>query len=313
MALLASVVWAVIAFCNFIEFQGRRSPPLKEHSSRDATSRWAGPADGQDPKKSREKLDGNEGVRAGLSERDAVRNLPSESSEGLFANLGKSIKDLRKMGREMGVSRDPTFREPLDRLDRDVAEAELDRDVAEVEREVSEWRRRSAADDFQAPIANTKMIIHLDRICKDAKAVEKALREFGTSDQRKKAIETVRYRTNKILLFTFLTHLEIAFWPFLIGMAVFLVFFVGCFGITTHELAKRRLSSKKRFVAFYEFCRFLGGISAVCIIIYLIALSCSLCFLSVYFYFGQSTNDWLSARSTASWTRSTASWTRSSP
>lgn len=276
-ALLASTVWTVIFFCNFIDFQ-ERVEGLKKYSPRDATSRRADPIDGHHPENGAQH-DGNEGVRAAV--RHLLSYLRGDSYvKRLFDDLGESIKDLRNMV----VDQNTTLPEPLDRLNRDAAEAK---------RELSKSRGRPLEDDFQP----TEIMNHLDRIREDARDVEKSLNS-GTSDHRDQATdEKVHDIRHQILYYKIEFHRSRLLFCQCAGTASFLVFFVGCFGITTPELAKRRRCSGKRFVALHEFGRFLCGIVSFIIILIIfdfIVLPIIYNCIAHLLLHEQSTDEWLS-------------------
>ena len=147
------------------------------------------------------------------------------------------------------------------------------------------------------PMDRTEITIRLDGFYENAEDIEEALRKLNSSDQRREeVIKKTHHLRDKILDYTIHVHLTRMADTLVLGPFVFFLFFVGCFGITTRELAKRRLSSKKRFVAFQEFCRFLGGNYAcyiINVVIYMLIFLADKMFWSSFGQrsaHGQSTN-----------------------
>jgi hypothetical protein len=227
-SLVVVVVWVVIFFCDFITVQER----IAFHKAQ--TEEIAPDGMGSD----------------GLSKNDRA---PRVVVRGQFQVLGGLLQELRTMVETAtGFEGEGAVKDQL---------GSLRREVAGFQDYLAELADRPLPSGFT--LANRddsiSFVIRLARIDGKILSIE-SLQARSTIDRPGPARrQRLREIERKGWFILFLVHLEEFKSYFLIGSVTTILLLLGCVGVTTPELAKRRLSSRSPLLAYRELCGYLLG------------------------------------------------------
>ncbi len=296
-ALFSSVVWTAIFFCRFIDFQ-EQADHLTRHQSPEAMSLSAagGAAQAQ--------------VKQPKTPGDQTK--ASEQSETQIDSWSKWVQKMQllcdDLYKDFQRSSDPKPPEKKKETEIDTLIMRSRQCLAAAKQKLEDGRRDQQADsleyqpfspiDFMAQLYGTNETLNdLEARLKDRiLELQNAGAPDSTIKQLDSTIKQLGEIRNSLFSFTMGIHENMLLSQLIFGTLNTLILFLGCYGITTPGLEKRRRSSGQRLVVLHDLTGFVSG----GLLSFFFTMTCGFTYILInrrlvrYFGHGSYEDTWLS-------------------